>query len=362
MTSSSPVQSVAQNPYGGRRIYMDFFNLRGSPFSITPDPDFLFLSDTHRSVIEKIHYGIESRMGFMLLVGEVGTGKSTLCRVLLDQLQDNAKTVYLINPSLNGKELIASILDDLGVAWPAKAKKKELIDRLNRFLLSQDHASPVVIIIDDAQTMPPATMEDLRLLSNLETDKHKLLQMLLVGQPELRQLLDRPELRQLKQRITINCFLEFLSKEEVRGYIEQRLFIAGNQGQIRFAPKTITLLHKQSGGVPRMINKICDMALTSAYASGSHVVEISHLQAAYGELIESQSFPISDNWWFDKVPHLRWLLAFGLILGMLFAFGGYNLITAHIDKVSVILKAASQGPTITASGHPPQEIRYEPAK
>jgi len=270
-------------------IYTDFFNLKSSPFSITPDPEFLFLSETHRNVLEKIQYGIQSRMGFMLLTGEVGTGKTTLCRALLDQLQGRIRTVYVINPSLNGLELLAGILDDLGVSYPEQASKKELIDRLNAYLLQNGDNNPVVIIVDDAQTMPLETLEDLRLLSNLETDKTKLLQMLLVGQPELLANLDQPRMRQLKQRVAVNCHLDYLSFEEVGGYIERRLFIAGNQGQIRFASKVIRRVHKHSDGVPRMINKICDMALIAAYAANSFVVQTHHLKAAASELIELQS-------------------------------------------------------------------------
>ncbi|MGD9189334.1 MAG: AAA family ATPase [Desulfobacteraceae bacterium] len=277
------------------RIYTDFFNLKGSPFSITPDPEFLFLSETHRSVLEKIQYGIQSRMGFMLLTGEVGTGKTTLCRALLDHLQDRIQTVYVINPSLNGLELLAGILDDLGVSYPERASKKALIDRLNRYLLENEEKSPVVIIVDDAQTMPLETLEDLRLLSNLETDKTKLLQMLLVGQPELLTQLDQPDMRQLKQRVAVNCHLDYLGLDEVGGYIERRLFIAGNQGQIRFASKVIRQIHKQSGGVPRMINKICDMALIAAYAANSYVVQSSHLKAASSELIELQGIDAASS-------------------------------------------------------------------
>lgn len=324
----SPLESHEKDPYRYGRIYLDFFNLNGIPFSITPDPEFFFLADAHRCVIEKIHYGIQSRMGFMLLSGEVGTGKTTLCRILLDQLQKSARSVYLINPSLSGKELIASILDDLGVSWPARSTKKDLIDHLNRFLLDQEHSQPVVIIIDDAQTMPVATLEDLRLLSNLETDKHKLLQMLLVGQPELIAKLNRPELRQLKQRITVSCFLNFLSMEEVRGYIERRLFIAGNQGQIRFSPKVIRLIHKRSGGIPRMINKIGDMALTAAYASGSYIVKIPHLRAALSELIESQPVRNTDDCRLKKSLRFWWLFAVGIALWALITLKWYYPVEA----------------------------------
>lgn len=270
------------------RIYLDFFNLNGAPFSITPDPEFLFLSDTHRSVFEKILYSLQTHMGFMLLTGEVGTGKTTLCRALLDNLHDSVQTVYVINPSLSGYELLAGILDDLGISYSRDCSKKDLIDRLNRFLLADQSGRPVVIVVDDAQTMPLATLEDLRLLSNLETDKTKLLQIVLAGQPELLDLLDQPQIRQLKQRVAIHCSLDYLTRDEVRGYIERRLFIAGNRGQVRFTHKVVRQIHKKSGGVPRMINKICDLALTAAYAADSNIVDSIHFKAACSELIEHQ--------------------------------------------------------------------------
>ena len=267
------------------RIYTHFFDLHETPFSITPDPEFLYLSDTHQNVFEKLQYGIRGRMGFMLLTGEVGTGKTTLCRALLDRLQEQAKTVYIINPSLSGHELLVTILDDLGIYCDSGLSKKELIDQLNRFLLVEGRSSPVVIVIDDAQTMPLETMEDLRLLSNLETDKTKLLQILLAGQPELLCMIDRPQLRQLKQRVLIHCSLGFLSPEEVAGYIERRLAVAGNQGQVRFTPKAIQRIYGFSGGIPRMINKLCDLALTAAYAADSPLVDTAHVAAARSELI-----------------------------------------------------------------------------
>ena len=284
------LSDLPQEPENNRayRVYLDFYGLKGAPFAITPDPEFLFLSETHRNVIEKLQYAIGTRMGFMLLTGEVGTGKTTLCRALLDHMQNGPQTVYVINPALSGHELLANILDDLDITYPPQASKKELIDRLNCFLLANKDAGPVVIMVDDAQTMPLTTLEDLRLLSNLETDKTKLLQILLVGQPELLQVLDRPEIRQLKQRVAVHCRLDFLSCEEVGGYIERRLFVAGNQGQVRFAPKVVKLIHRRSGGVPRIVNKISDLALTAAYATNSHIVQSVHFRVACSELIERQ--------------------------------------------------------------------------
>ena len=265
---------------------MAYFQFKCPPFAITPDPEFLFLSETHRNAIEKIQYGIQSRQGFMLLTGEVGTGKSTLCRVMLDLLQADAQTVYIINPSLSGRELIATILDDLGVARSGEASKKTLIDQLNAYLLANAKTRPVVIIIDDAQTMSSETLEDMRLLSNLETDKEKLLQVLLVGQPELLDQIEQPAMRQLRQRIAVNGRLDFLKIDEVGRYIERRLFIAGNHAQARFTPRLVKQIHKKSQGVPRLINKICDLALTAAYTADTCVVDVAHLTIAKEEIVD----------------------------------------------------------------------------
>jgi general secretion pathway protein A len=320
-----PPEGVPDPP--PERIYNDFFDLTGTPFSITPDPEFLFFSETHQSVLEKIRYGIQSRMGFLLLTGEVGTGKTTLCRALLDQIRDKARTVYVINPSLSGRELLACILEDLGVVCAPDASKKELIDSLNRFLLAQPSAGAVVIIIDDAQSMPPETLEDLRLLSNLETDKTKLVQMLLVGQPELVDQLNRPELRQLKQRVAVHCLLDFLNLDETAGYIARRLSVAGNKGQVRFEPKAVRRIHKHSGGVPRMINKIGDLALTAAYAADCRTVTARHVTAAFEELVEATSRISGARRWFPgwRLTHRRLAVTVAVLIGLagLLGYGVY---------------------------------------
>jgi general secretion pathway protein A len=269
---------------GKNRIYLDYYGLKESPFSITPDPEFLFASNTHQNVIDKICYGIENRLGFILLIGEVGTGKTTICRTILDRLDGRNKTVFIINPALSGNELISTLLDDLGIIYPPGASKKELIDRLNRFLLKTSDSYPAVIIIDDAQTIPVDTLEDLRLLSNLETDKAKLLQILLVGQPELENLISTPGMRQLRQRISITCRLGQITREEIQGYISRRLFIGGDQGHIRFTKNAIKKIYKSSGGVPRVINKICDYALTAAYVSNDFVIGPHHVKRALMEI------------------------------------------------------------------------------
>ena len=266
------------------RVYIDFYKLKEPPFSITPDPEFLFLSHTHQSVIERVLYSINSKMGFILLSGEVGTGKTTICRSIIDTLNDMAEIVYIINPSLSGIALIASILDDLSIAYAADSSKKDLIDQLNNFLLYRECNKPVVIIIDDAQTMSLDVLEDLRLLSNLETDKEKMLQMVIVGQPELEDHLSRPEMRQLRQRIFVNCRLEHLKPREVDNYIDRRLFIAGSSGQVQFGRGAKHLIAKKSRGLPRVINKICDYALTAGYVDDEFVIRRKHVKRALTEL------------------------------------------------------------------------------
>jgi general secretion pathway protein A len=266
------------------RVYLDFYKLKEPPFSITPDPEFLFLSQTHQSVLERVLYSIDIKMGFILLSGEVGTGKTTICRSIIDTIEDTSEIVYIINPSLSGRALIASILDDLNIQYTADASKKDLIGQLNHFLLHRDCSKPVVIIIDDAQTMSVEVLEDLRLLSNLETDKEKMLQMVIVGQPELEDNLSRPEMRQLRQRIFVNCRLKHLKPSEVESYIDRRLFIAGSSGQVQFSAGAKRTIAKRSQGVPRVINKICDYALTAGYVEDEFVIRKIHVKKALVEL------------------------------------------------------------------------------
>jgi type II secretory pathway predicted ATPase ExeA/cell division protein FtsN len=291
MSTSSPEKIPSANRSDARpaaRLYLDYFNLKESPFSITPDPEFLYMSSSHRTVIEKILYGINARMGFLLLIGEVGAGKTTLCRTILDELAGKAETAYIINPSLSEVGLIQSILDDLDIEHPQASSKKEMLDLLNRFLLTTSKEKPVVIIIDDAQTMTVEGLETLRLLSNLETDKEKLIQLVLVGQQELLDILSKPEMRQLKQRIAIKCRLELLKEPELQGYISHRLFVAGDKGNIRFSQEAIKKIYRKSLGIPRLVNKICDYTLTAGYVSDSFTLEKNHVTRALHEMEEDQ--------------------------------------------------------------------------
>jgi len=277
------------------RVYLQFYQLAEAPFSITPDPEFLFAAGNHQQAIEKIIYAVNTFLGFILLTGEVGTGKTTVCRTLLDQLRDKAETVYIINPSVSGQELLTGILDDAHIAVASNASKKTLIDHLHKHLLSRDQRRPFVVIIDDAQTMPPQTLEDLRLLSNLETDKHKLIQVVLSGQPELIDLLGTAALRQLKQRIAAHCHLSALSAEETDAYIAQRLFVAGNHGQVCFSTDAKRRVHTAAAGIPRLINKICDYALIAGYVDDAQIINGHHVRRALSELKSLDAGPSTNS-------------------------------------------------------------------
>jgi general secretion pathway protein A len=266
-------------------MYLSHFGLTHAPFAITPDPRFLYLSERYREALAHLLYGVGAGGGFVLLTGEVGTGKTTLCRGLLEQLPADVDAALVINPSLGADELIDAIGDELGVARPAAGSGKARVDQLNRHLLAV-HASGrrSVLIIDEAQLLGPEALEQVRLLTNLETHTAKLLQVILIGQPELRRLLARPGLRQLAQRITARYHLEPLTRAEVDAYIDHRLRLAGADGSL-FEPRAKGCIQRASRGIPRLINSICDRALLGAYAQGSDRVGVRTARRAAAEVL-----------------------------------------------------------------------------
>jgi len=248
-------------------MYTDFFGLKEPPFSIAPDPSYLYMSERHREALAHLVYGIGSHGGFVLLTGEVGTGKTTVCRCLLEQVPEKTEVAFIFNPKLTASELLATICDELGIVVSGERQSiKVLVDLINAHLLAA-HARGcnTVLIIDEAQNLSTEVLEQLRLLTNLETNKDKLLQIILLGQPELHDKLARPELRQLVQRITARYYLGPLEQHEIADYVRHRISVAGSHDSL-FDRTSITQLFRLSGGIPRLINVLCDRALLGAYA------------------------------------------------------------------------------------------------
>ena len=250
-------------------MYEAFFGLRVRPFNLTPNPDFLYLSHTHREVYAHLLYGMQNRAGFIEVTGEVGTGKTTILRTVLNDLDPDVFLAALIfNPKLTAVELLRAVNREFGISDEGESSAR-LIENLNHFLLEENRAGRVpVLVIDEAQNLSGDVLEQIRLLSNLETETEKLIQIVLAGQPELGQVLSRPELRQLDQRIAVRFHLTPLSDRETRDYIRHRLKIAGRPDGELFAPGALKRIHRLSGGVPRLINILCDRTRLVGYAEG----------------------------------------------------------------------------------------------
>ena len=265
-------------------MYLDFYGLEEAPFNITPDPRYLYFSRGHREAFERVLFGITQRKGFIQLTGEVGAGKSTLCRKLLEELGEGYHTALILNPVMTGIQLLRAILRELGLDARGNDRVR-LNERLNAFLLERVEAGEdVVLFLDEAQDMDRDLLEQVRLLSNLETDDRKLLQIVLVGQPELAEKLARPELRQLAQRITVRAHLAPLDRAETEAYIRHRLEVAGARGRPVFTRWALRSIHRWSRGVPRLINAVTDMTLLAGYADGEDVLRWRHVRRAIREL------------------------------------------------------------------------------
>ena len=292
-------------------MYISYFGLTENPFSLTPDPRFLYMSQRHREALAHLLFGMGEKGGFVLLTGEVGTGKTTLCRSLLEQVPEGVEVALVLNPKQTSLELVASLCDELKVSYPTPTDSlKVLIDHLNRHLLDI-HAKGrrTVVIIDEAQNLSTDVLEQVRLLTNLETSTQKLLQILLIGQPELQDMMAKPELRQLGQRVTARYHLTPLSPEETAAYIEHRLEVAGCKRPL-FTRSTLHLIHRLSGGIPRLINTICDRALLGAYGRKRTVVNRSLARRAAAEVMGKKAL--------IRSPGVKgWLLAllFLVLLG-----------------------------------------------
>ena len=265
-------------------MYEEFYGFQESPFNITPDPRFLFLSDRHQEAFNHLLYGIQERKGFIQVTGEIGAGKTTLCRALLEKLGETYKTALVLNPFLSGDQLLWLILAELGIEADGYDRLANM-ERLNLFLLEQlAEGNDVVLVIDEAQDLSVGLLEQVRLLSNLETDQRKLLQIVLMGQPELRQILDQPGLRQLRQRITVRYHLAPLNLDETDHYIQHRLYVAGANSTPTFDRRAVRKIYRYAHGIPRLINAVCDKALLCGYVTGAERLKASHVRRAIREL------------------------------------------------------------------------------
>jgi general secretion pathway protein A len=278
-------------------MYTQFFNLKQSPFSIAPDPRYLFMSERHREALAHLLYGIGSGGGFVLLTGEIGAGKTTVCRCFMEQIPDNCKLGYIFNPKLSVEELLLSICDEFGIELPPQGagavSVKGYVDAINAYLLaSHAQAKNNVLIIDEAQNLSAEVLEQLRLLTNLETSERKLLQIILIGQPELRTMLARPELEQLAQRVIARYHLGSLSEAETCAYVEHRLAVAGAAAIAPFPRRLMGLVHGLAKGVPRRINLLCDRALLGAYVENQPQVTRNILRKAAAEVFAGQDVVI----------------------------------------------------------------------
>ena len=322
-------------------MYTSFFGLSEKPFAITPDPRYLYLSERHAEALAHLLYGINESGGFIQLTGEVGTGKTTVVRTLLSRVPHHADVAVILNPRMTPVEFLLTICEELGLAIPDADRDsvKQLVDALNRRLLTA-HAEGrrIIVIVDEAQNLSAEVLEQVRLLTNLETPTQKLLQIILIGQPELRDLLDRTELRQLAQRITGRYHLEPLSREETKGYVRHRLKVAGAPGEI-FPPSALAEIHRLAGGIPRVINVTCDRALLGGYTQETRRVTAALVRRAAGEVYGRRFLP----------PWLGWAVgALGLVGVAGAALVGWQL----WHRQTLHLRAAAAQPPAAALGVP----------
>jgi general secretion pathway protein A len=265
-------------------MYLTFYKLSESPFSITPDPRFLYFTPHHKEAYDHLMYGIQQRKGFIELTGEVGSGKTTLCRAVLAAVAKDIETAFVLNPSLTATQLLKAMLNDFGIEVRGR-DRLDYIERLNDFLLKKnDEGTNVALFIDEAQDLSPEVMEQVRLLSNLETDQSKLIQIVLCGQPELQKRLARPELRQLRQRITVRYNIPPLSLEDTNMYIRHRLGVAGSDGSIVFEPDAVRSVYRYARGIPRLVNAVCDNTLLAGYVDRTYTITAACVRRAIRQL------------------------------------------------------------------------------
>ncbi|MDQ1241055.1 MAG: ral secretion pathway protein [Pseudomonadota bacterium] len=322
-------------------MYTSFFGLQEKPFAITPDPRYLYLSERHAEALAHLLYGINEAGGFIQLTGEVGTGKTTVIRSLLEQLPGHADVALILNPRVTPAEFLLTICEELHVPVPesGQGSTKTLMDLLGRHLLdTHARGRRVVLIVDEAQNLSTQTLEQVRLLTNLETATTKLLQIILIGQPELRELLDQPDLRQLAQRITGRYHLNPLSEDESAGYVKHRMRVAGATAEV-FTPSALREIHRLSGGIPRVINVICDRALLGAFTQEDHRAGAKLVRQAASEVYGR---PVPAPW-------LKWTTAAAVAAALaLVAVGVWTFTTQRAARTTDAIHDGSTAPAVAA--------------
>jgi general secretion pathway protein A len=326
-------------------MYTSFFGLSEKPFAITPDPRYLYLSERHAEALAHLLYGINESGGFIQLTGEVGTGKTTVVRTLLSRVPHHADVAVILNPRVTPVEFLLTICEELGLnlGEADRSSVKQMVDALNRRLL-EAHAEGrrIIVLVDEAQNLAIDVLEQVRLLTNLETPTQKLLQIILIGQPELRELLDRTDLRQLAQRITGRYHLKPLSAEETKGYVRHRLRVAGATEEI-FTPAALAEVHRLSTGIPRVINVVCDRALLGAYTQETRKITAGLVRRAAGEVYGRRFMPVWLGWFAGSLG----AAAFAAIL-----VAGWQIWDRQNSALS-ILKQATKAAGAPAAALPP---------
>jgi len=335
-------------------MYMRFFGLKQQPFSLAPDPRYLYMSKRHREALAHLLYGVGGGGGFVLLSGEIGAGKTTVCRCFLEQIPKRCNVAYIFNPKLTVMELLKTVCDEFHIPMPAADAPaptvKTYVDALNGFLL-QTHAvgQNNVLIIDEAQMLSADVLEQLRLLTNLETNERKLLQIVLIGQPELRTMLERPDLEQLAQRVIARFHLNALSAKETEHYIRHRLSVAGMTRAVPFDHKALQRIHELTRGVPRRINLLCDRVMLGAYAHGRHSIDVPMIEKAGREVFGRSTDAEPDRKRFGSSAGIGLLVAAGLALAALVGFalyGGWRQLAA---STSIAAAGPASAPAASAT-------------
>ena len=345
-------------------MYLSFFGLNEKPFAITPDPRYLYLSERHAEALAHLLYGINEAGGFVQLTGEVGTGKTTVVRSLLAQTPKNAEIALILNPRMTAPEFLLTICEEVGIGVPDSAteSRKDLVDILNQYLLRAHAAGRrVVVVVDEAQNLAPDVLEQVRLLTNLETNTQKLLQIILIGQPELRELLGRNELRQLAQRVTGRYHLHPLSNEETAAYVRHRLRVAGATTDV-FSGPALKEVYRLSVGVPRVINIICDRALLGAYSMDRHRVTSNLVRHAASEVFGRRFAP----YWMPWAATGATAIVLALATVALLEFEPWKSEPAHTPRVVSKALAAPASATVagaaTTASTPTQPVATPPAQ